>query len=64
MIGAIFIPKSLTDLITLFRNQSAYLAPFNLAKGFGHIVLIGDFEAVILRAFLQDFYCKVKVLKF
>lgn len=59
MIGAIFIPKSLTDLVALFRSQSAYLAPFKSAKGFGHVVVIGDFEEVVLRAFLEEFFCKV-----
>lgn len=64
MIGAIFIPKSLTDLVSLFRSQSAYLAPFNLAKGFGHVVVIGDFEEVVLRAFLQEFFCKVSLFSY
>jgi hypothetical protein len=64
VIGAIFIPKSLTDLISLFRSQSAYLASFKLAKGFGHIVLIGDFEEVVLKAFLQEFFCKVSAAVF
>jgi hypothetical protein len=62
VIGAIFIPKSLTDLISLFRSQSAFLAPFKLARGFGHIVIIGDFEEVVLKAFLQEFFCKVCII--
>ena len=62
MIGAIFIPKSLTDLLSLFRSQSAYLAPFKLARGFGHIVIIGDFEEVVLKAFLQEFFCKARII--
>ena len=61
IIGAIFIPKNLTDLLSLIRSQSAYLAPFKLASGYGHVVLVGDFEAVTLRAFLQEFFCKVTV---
>jgi hypothetical protein len=56
IVGAIFIPKNLADLLNLIRGQSAYLKGFIAAPGYHHIVLIGDFEIISLRAFLAELY--------
>ena len=61
IVGAIFIPKNLADLLNLIRSQSSYLKGFIALPGYDHIVLIGDFEVTSLRAFLAEFYCKVRL---
>ena len=57
IVGAIFIPKHLSDLLTLIRSQSAYLSPFKTSPGCGHIVIIGKFQLASLKSFLLEFFC-------
>ncbi len=59
IVGAIFIPKNLADLLNLIRSQSSYLTPFRKTPGSSHLVLIGDFNLTSLRAFLSELYNKV-----
>lgn len=63
IVGAIFIPKNLADLLNLIRSQSSYLVPFKASPGYGHVVLVGNFEITTVRAFLTEFFCKARVLK-
>jgi hypothetical protein len=59
IVGAIFIPKNLSDLLALIRSQSNYLKSFHVTSGYCHVVLISNsFEVTRLRAFLNEFFCK------
>lgn len=56
IIGAIFLPTQLSDLITLLRSQSKYSRSFKPQKGRNHVVIVGNLEIVSLRGFLKEFY--------
>lgn len=54
VVGAIFIPTNLSNLLTLINSKSAYTKPFQ--KSSAHVVLAGNFEITSLRGFLREFF--------
>lgn len=56
IIGAIFLPTQLSDLITLLRSQSKYSRSFKPQNGRNHVVIVGNLEIVSLRGFLKEFF--------
>ncbi|KAJ3218295.1 hypothetical protein HK099_005112 [Clydaea vesicula] len=66
IIGAIYIPKSLSEFLTLLKQQSKYDKPYNSALNnetesslFKHVILAGNINDVgALRSFLREFFCE------
>ena len=58
IVGAIFIPKNLTDLLNLVNSQSSYLTPFKKVTGYSHIVITGELDVINLKAFLEEYFSK------
>ena len=56
IIGAIFLPTQISDLITLIRSQSDYRFSYKPLRGRQHVVVVGNLEIVSLRGFLREFY--------
>jgi hypothetical protein len=56
IIGAIFLPTQISDLIGLIRSQSDYRFSYKPLRGRNHIVIVGNLEIVSLRCFLREFY--------
>ena len=59
IVGAIFIPTNLAELLALIRNQSQYEKPYKMLPDHSHVVCIGNFEVTSLRDFLREFFCEV-----
>ena len=56
VVGAIYLPTQLSDLITLVRSQSQYNRSYRPSKGRSHVIVVGNLEIVALRGFLREFY--------
>jgi hypothetical protein len=56
VIGAIFLPSQIGDLIELIRSSSKYSAPFEKQEDRTHVVVCGNLEIIALRGFLREFF--------
>ncbi|KAJ3387185.1 hypothetical protein HDU92_002061 [Lobulomyces angularis] len=57
VIGAIFLPANLAELLELASSRSFYDRKYKMKKGQGHVVLMGDCEAILIHDFLREFFC-------
>ncbi|KAI8926389.1 hypothetical protein BC831DRAFT_504492 [Entophlyctis helioformis] len=57
IVGAIFIPTNLSDLIVLIRSQSPFNKRYKPSSGQTHVLLLGNFEVASLRDFFREFFC-------
>ncbi|CAG8679618.1 10204_t:CDS:2, partial [Scutellospora calospora] len=58
VMGAIFIPTHLTELINLIQQRSKYDHSFKYEKNLEHIIVTGNFDAMSLFEFLREFFCQ------
>ncbi|KAJ3221288.1 hypothetical protein HK099_003615 [Clydaea vesicula] len=61
VIGAIYVPSSLSDFFVLLKQQSKYDKPYTGERNtlFKHVVLAGNIVDVgALRSFLREFFCE------
>ncbi|KAJ3282391.1 hypothetical protein HK104_010910 [Borealophlyctis nickersoniae] len=58
IVGAIFIPTNLSDLLALIRSQSKYDKPYQPRSDYSHVLIVGNFEVTGLRDFLREFFCE------
>lgn len=56
IVGAIFLPSQIGDLVGLIRSTSKYSTSFIPAKNRFHVVIVGNLEIVSLRGFLKEFF--------
>ncbi|KND03740.1 uncharacterized protein SPPG_01198 [Spizellomyces punctatus DAOM BR117] len=57
IVGAIFIPTNLADLLALIRNKSKYDRSYKSTNR-SHVLIAGNFEITSLRDFLWEFFCE------
>ena len=57
VIGAIFLPSALAELIDIASRKSKYVHRYRAQKGQKHVVVMGVFTAVNLSDFLREFFC-------
>jgi hypothetical protein len=57
VIGAIYLPSSLAELLDLSSRKSKYVHRYRLKSFQDHIVIMGAFDAAILGDFLREFFC-------
>ncbi|KAH6602015.1 hypothetical protein BASA61_001541 [Batrachochytrium salamandrivorans] len=58
IVGAIFIPTTLSDLIMLIRSQSKFDKRYTQASNQNHVLLVGNFDVANLRDFFREFFCE------
>ncbi|KAJ8329775.1 hypothetical protein QVD99_004219 [Batrachochytrium dendrobatidis] len=58
IVGAIFIPTSLSDLIMLIRSKSKYDRRYSQSSNQNHVLLVGHFDVANLRDFFREFFCE------
>ncbi|KAI8901501.1 calcium-activated BK potassium channel alpha subunit-domain-containing protein [Globomyces pollinis-pini] len=56
VVGAIYIPAQLSELLALMSNVSKYAIPYESIGRQQHALLIGNLEIVSLRGFLREFF--------
>ncbi|KAI8908406.1 calcium-activated BK potassium channel alpha subunit-domain-containing protein [Gorgonomyces haynaldii] len=56
VVGAIYIPSSLADLLQLIRSTSKYTKPYQKQKSKQHIVIVGNLQVSAIRGFLKEFF--------
>ena len=56
LVGAIYIPTNLSELIFLIRSSSKFDGAFQLTRGQSHILLVGSFNATLLKSFFDEFF--------
>ncbi|KAJ1926753.1 hypothetical protein IWQ60_003522 [Tieghemiomyces parasiticus] len=58
IVGAVFIPANLSELLTLMARQSRYPTRFTPAAHQSHVLLVGRMEPMSLFEFLREFFCE------
>ncbi|KAJ1657012.1 hypothetical protein IWQ61_003517 [Dispira simplex] len=58
VVGAIFIPTNLSELLTLMSRQSRYPTHFAPSSHQSHVLLVGKMDSVSLFEFLREFFCE------
>jgi hypothetical protein len=56
IIGAVFLPTQIGDLMNLIRSSSKYTLPYVAVKGRHHVVIVGNLEIISLQGFLREFF--------
>ncbi|KAJ3258433.1 hypothetical protein HK103_003555 [Boothiomyces macroporosus] len=56
IIGAIFIPTQLSDLLAMIRNSSKFTKPYQFTDNTRHVLVVGNLEIVALKGFLREFF--------
>jgi hypothetical protein len=56
VIGAIFLPTQIGDLVSVINSSSAYTSPFSKPKDRTHVLVLGNLEIVALQGFLREFF--------
>ncbi|KAJ3271957.1 hypothetical protein HDV01_006091 [Terramyces sp. JEL0728] len=56
IIGAIFIPTQLSDLLAMIRNSSKFTKPYQFSENTRHVLVVGNLEVVALKGFLREFF--------
>lgn len=59
VIGALYLPASLAELIDLASRKSKYIHRYRLKKNQNHVVVMGNMDHIILADFLREFFCLV-----
>jgi hypothetical protein len=57
IIGAIFIPTNLADLLALIRSKSSFDHRFVPSSRQDHVILVGNFDVALLADFFREFFC-------
>ncbi|KAI9090823.1 calcium-activated BK potassium channel alpha subunit-domain-containing protein, partial [Phlyctochytrium arcticum] len=58
IVGAIFIPTNLAELLALVRNKSPYDKSYKGSLYRSHVLIVGNLEYNSLRDFLWEFFCE------
>ncbi|KAJ1974686.1 hypothetical protein H4R34_004623, partial [Dimargaris verticillata] len=58
VVGAVFIPTNLSELLTLMSRKSKYPTSFTPESHQSHVLLVGTLESVALGEFLREFFCE------
>ncbi|KAJ3310632.1 hypothetical protein HDV04_004875 [Boothiomyces sp. JEL0838] len=56
LVGAVYLPTQLGQLMDLIKSTSKYAAPFVPKSGRSHVVILGNLEITALRGFLREFF--------
>ncbi|KAJ3270796.1 hypothetical protein HDV01_007418 [Terramyces sp. JEL0728] len=56
LVGAVYLPTQLGQLMDLIKSTSRYSAPFVSKSGRSHVVILGNLEITALRGFLREFF--------
>ncbi|KAJ3318321.1 hypothetical protein HDV06_000554 [Boothiomyces sp. JEL0866] len=56
LVGAVYLPTQLGQLMDLIKSTSKYSAPFAPKSGRNHVVILGNLEITALRGFLREFF--------
>eukprot|EP00842_Homolaphlyctis_polyrhiza_P004858 jgi/Hompol1/5373/HPOL_001199-RA len=63
LIGAIYLPTHISDLLTLIRSRSKFDRPFKLPAHHRGVLVVGHLDVANLRDFVREFFCPDHGLK-